>query len=209
MNTENCEKCEKPVSLCVCEGVSPLPTRTHVLILQHPQEPDRLLGSARLAHLSLENSTLKVGLSWPNLSKALGREAKPSQWGVLFLGSRASNQKPNPHQPRPRVQISTKGGEHFTAEEAALEGIVVLDGTWAQAKTMWWRNPWLLKLKRIVLNPAQRSLYGKLRKEPRRECLSTLESIAETLEGLGEDPAVSEALRTHFKAMLSRYESRK
>src|SRR5204862_7870678 len=27
-----------------------------------------------------------------------------------------------------------------------LDGIVLLDGSWKEAKTLWWRNPWLLKL---------------------------------------------------------------
>jgi DTW domain-containing protein YfiP len=84
----------------------------------------------------------------------------------------------------------------------------VLDGTWAQAKTMWWRNPWLLKLKRLVLNPSRRSLYGRLRKEPRRECLSTIESVAEALQTLGEDPIVSDALRNHFAELLRKYQAR-
>jgi DTW domain-containing protein YfiP len=90
-----------------------------------------------------------------------------------------------------------------------LEGIVVLDGTWAQAKTMWWRNPWLLKLKRLVLNPSRRSLYGRLRKEPRRECLSTIESVAEALQTLGEDASVSDALRNHFAELLRKYQARR
>ena len=32
-----------------------------------------------------------------------------------------------------------------------LEGAVLLDGSWNQAKTLWWRNPWVLKAKRIAL----------------------------------------------------------
>ena len=32
-----------------------------------------------------------------------------------------------------------------------LKGIIVLDGTWSQAKALWWRNPWLLKLRRAIL----------------------------------------------------------
>jgi len=170
--------------------IAPVPTKHHVLILQHPQEPDKELGSARIANLALENSTLKVGLSWPNLSKALGRPAVHANWGVLYLGAKSEH----------------AGRASLT--ETPLEGIVVLDGTWAQAKTMWWRNAWLLKLKRLILNPSRRSLYGKLRKEPRRECLSTIESVAEALQRLGEDPSVPDALRGHFSSLLRRYESR-
>jgi len=168
-----------------------LKTKLHVLILQHPQEPDKELGTARLAHEALENSTLRVGLSWPNLSKALGRPAIHGSWGVLYLGGKAESAK--------LKQVP------FDLSAAQLEGIVVLDGTWAQAKTMWWRNPWLLKLKRIALNPSRRSLYGSLRREPRRECLSTIESIAEALTALGEDPKVGDALRGHFMELLQKF----
>jgi DTW domain-containing protein len=170
--------------------IAPLKTKLHVLILQHPQEPDKELGSARIAHLALENSTMKVGLSWPNLSKALGRPAIHGNWGVLYLGGKSES--------------SDRRG----LPGVALEGIVVLDGTWAQAKTMWWRNPWLLKLKRLVLNPSRRSLYGRLRKEPRRECLSTIESVAEALQALGEDASISDALRNHFAELLGKYQAR-
>ena len=51
----------------------------------------------------------------------------------------------------------------------------------------------------------RRSLYGNLRREPRRECLSTIESIAEALEMLGEDAKVSETLRAHFGELLQNF----
>jgi DTW domain-containing protein len=162
----------------------PLKTKLHVLILQHPQEPDKELGSARLAHQALENSTLRIGLSWPNLSKALGRPAVQGNWGVLYLGGKAESAK---------------------LKHAELFKLPLLDGTWAQAKTMWWRNPWLLKLKRIALNPSRRSLYGSLRREPRRECLSTIESIAEALDAMGEDPQVGQTLRAEFAELLGQF----
>lgn len=205
MSDQPCPKCEKPTDLCVCSLIKPHGTNLHVLILQHPQEPDKLLGSARIANLALGNSTLKVGLSWSNITKALGRPAEHSKWGVLFLGGKSKAPKPKPGERLPPVVITNKTGKVFSLEEAGLEGIVVLDGTWAQAKTMWWRNPWLLKLKRLALNPTRRSLYGELRREPRRECLSTLEAVAETLEALGEDPMISNDLRTYFKELLARY----
>src|SRR5579871_2966126 len=183
-----CPRCYKDKSLCICDMIAPVPTKHHVLILQHPQEPDKELGSARIANLALENSTLKVGLSWPNLSKALGRPVVHANWGVLYLGAKSEH------------------AGRASPTETPLEGIVVLDGTWAQAKTMWWRNAWLLKLKRLILNPARPSLYGKTRREPRRECLSTIESIAETLDALGEDPKISESLRNLFSGLLRKYQ---
>jgi len=88
---------------------------------------------------------------------------------------------------------------------SSLEGIIVLDGTWSQAKTLWWRNPWLLKCHRGIAVPQERSLYRELRREPRRECLSTIETLAETLTALGEPTDTGTALKKVFSILLERY----
>jgi DTW domain-containing protein YfiP len=200
---EDCARCQKPSDLCVCEALPTLATKLHVLILQHPQEPDKLLGSARLSHLALPNSTLKVGLSWPNLSKALGRQVENQKWAVLHLGSGVKGAGA-----REGIQFVSKKGEPVEAP-GELEGIVVLDGTWSQAKTLWWRNAWLLKLRRAVLIPSRKSLYKELRREPRRECLSTIESVAEALVALGEPAQVGDGLRELFGKLLDRFRQQK
>jgi DTW domain-containing protein YfiP len=215
-----CERCLKPAGLCVCALIRPLASRHRVLILQHPQEPDKDLGSARLAHLALPNSELRIGLSWPNLKAALGRGASslvlPSRWAALYLGSGIKAAESGPKAPAgpssPRLRLVDKKGIPLSDEAgvlAQLEGIVVLDGTWSQAKALWWRNAWLLKLRRAILVPGRPSLYRELRKEPRRECLSTIESIALALEALGEDPATSGGLTALFRELLDRERARR
>ena len=51
-----------------------------------------------------------------------------------------------------------------------IEGIVLLDGTWSQAKALWWRNAWMLKCQRVILGPKRPSRYGQAppRAAPRR-----------------------------------------
>ncbi|HLE00820.1 MAG TPA: tRNA-uridine aminocarboxypropyltransferase [Bdellovibrionota bacterium] len=205
---EHCPQCLKSQALCICSEIHPLQTRIHVLILQHPQEPDKKLGSARLAHLSLPNSTLKIGLSWRNLEAALGRKAVPAQWAVLYLGSGFARKG---HAAAPSLQFVSKKGLPLEPPIPAnqITGIVVLDGTWSQAKALWWRNPWLLKLRRAILTPGEKSLYRELRKEPRRECLSTIESIAEALLALGEAKETSLGLKKLFAKLLDRERQRK
>jgi DTW domain-containing protein YfiP len=169
-----------------------------VLILQHPQEPDHEIGSALLTHLALPNSTLKIGLSWRNLGAALGKEkVDPSRWMVLYLGSGVKGVAQKP------LQFVSKQGAPIEAAKN-IEGVVVLDGTWSQAKSLWWRNAWLLKLRRAILTPQHKSLYRELRKEPRKECLSTIESVAEILEALGEKKEISEHLRELFSSLLDK-----
>ncbi|MBX7199875.1 MAG: DTW domain-containing protein [Rhodospirillaceae bacterium] len=197
-----CPQCLKPQALCVCASVTPIDNRICLLVLQHPQEQDVELGTARLAVCHLENAVFKVGLSWPSLSKVLGRPADPKKWAVLYLGSAKV-----PATPGEVVALDRKGNPAADQAKAfeGLEGVVVLDGTWSQAKAIWWRNAWLLKCKRVALNPKQPSLYGRLRKEPRRDGLSTIEAAALLLSYLENKPEIRTAMLDGFARMLAAF----
>lgn len=195
-----CPACARKTDHCICDLARTLPARTRVLVLQHPQEPDEILGSAALLVRSLPGAVLRTGLSWPNLTKALGEPAEASKWAVLYLGTKEQSGAPA----APGLAWTTGKGKPVEPGFVP-EGIVALDGTWAQAKALWWRNAWLTKLKRVAITPRARSLYGNLRKEPRRECVSTLEAVAEVLDGLGEPVDVGAGLRAAFDQMLDRY----
>lgn len=199
-----CPRCGKRKELCVCTDAEPFDNRIEILILQHPQEQDKDLGTAGIMRSVLKNCRLEIALSRPGLSSVLERSADPKRWGVLYLGA----QNETPVSPGLYV-IGRKGQIVPEAQEILknLEGIVLLDGSWSQAKALWWRNPWLLKLRRLVLVPERRSLYGKLRKEPRRESVSTLEAAAESLSFLGEPAEISQGLLTSFSLMLEKYKA--
>jgi DTW domain-containing protein YfiP len=175
------------------------------LILQHPQEQDRALGTARLAALHFKHAVVKIGLSWPSLSKALGRPvADPSRWAILYLGSA---KVADLDTDREIVAIGRKG-EVETDQRGILgelEGVVLLDGSWSQAKALWWRNPWMLKCQRVILNPSRPSRYGSLRREPRKDGLSTIEAAATILAGLERRPDIAETLHASFERLLTRY----
>ena len=81
----------------------------------------------------------------------------------------------------------------------------MLDGTGSQAKALWWRNAWMLKCQRIILGPVRPSRYGRLRREPRRDGLSTIEAAAMVLAGLEGRPDIAETLQASFERMLARY----
>jgi len=187
-----CHICHRPTVACVCDRIATYPTERRVLILQHPQERDALLGSAQILEASLPKAKIVVGLSWPNLAGALGEESvDPKRWAVLFpdresLGDRAETRSGSPLDP------------------TSLTGIVVLDGTWSKAKTLWWRNPWLNKLNRVSLRPDKPSIYGRLRAEPRREFVSTLESVAAALTLCGESPEIQAGLERAFRTLVQR-----
>jgi DTW domain-containing protein len=186
-----CKTCHRPAVACVCDRIVSHTTVRRVLILQHPQERDAVLGSAQILEASLPQAKIVVGLSWPNFAKALGEEgADASRWAVLF-----------PDKESEGNEVTGRGP---TLAPSGLEGIVVLDGTWSKAKTLWWRNPWLNKLKRLPLKPKQPSIYGHLRAEPRRELVSTLESVAAALTLCGEPPEIEASLLRVFRTLVQR-----
>jgi hypothetical protein len=200
----DCPRCGKPETLCVCQDIQPIDNRIALLVLQHPQEQDKALGTARLTALHFKNAVFKTGLSWPSLTKALGRAADPKRWATLYLGS----VDPAMAAPGQSVVALDAKGNMLPVQERALadiEGVIVLDGTWSQAKTLWWRNAWLLKSKRVVLAPSRPSLYGKLRREPRRDGLATIEAATMLLARLERKPEIETALHASFERLLARY----
>ena len=201
----DCPHCGKPLPLCICDSVTPIENRISLLILQHPQEQDRALGTARLTARHFRNAVVKIGLSWPSLSKALGRPVHdPSRWAVLYLGSSKAADLDTDAEV---VAIGRKG-EIEQGQRAILnsiEGVVLLDGTWSQAKALWWRNAWMLKCQRVILGPKAPSRYGQLRKEPRRDGLSTIEAAGMLLSAIEKRPDIETALNASFERMLARY----
>jgi DTW domain-containing protein YfiP len=178
-----------------------------VVVLQHPQEQDRSLGSAPLLTAGLANCDVRVGLSWRNLADALGQDQAPLRpWAVLYPAS----------LPKGGRAAVLDGGGHLHGAYLmnargrvlpawpALGGILLLDGTWSQAKALWWRNPWLLKLPRLGFAAPPQSIYGRVRKEPKPGYLSTLEAATAALDALGEDPAVGAGLRRAFRTLVQR-----
>jgi DTW domain-containing protein YfiP len=192
VSNETCDTCHRPLAACVCDRIVRYETQRRILILQHPQEQDVLLGSAQLLLASLPNAKLSVGLSWRNFAHALGEEdADPKQWAVLFPDREALGDR-----------VIARGGEPIDAH--SLAGIVVIDGTWSKAKTLWWRNAWLSRMNRMSLQPQRPSIYGRLRVEPSREHVSTLESVAHALTLCGEPNEIETGLERVFRTLVQR-----
>jgi len=183
-------------------SAEPIDNRLFVLILQHPQEKREALATAAVTRALLNRAELVVGLSWPNLGRALGCLVDAKRWAVLYLGSA----RPATFKDQGEVIAVDRRGEPAADQRAmldGLDGVVVLDGTWKEAKTLWWRNPWLLKLRRLVLHPSNKSRYGRIRREPRREALSTLEAVALLLKHLDGGPEIAARLLSALDCLIA------
>jgi tRNA-uridine aminocarboxypropyltransferase len=184
-------------------GTEPIDNRLFILILQHPREKREALATAAQTVAMLRQASLVAGLSWANLPHAFGKPADPRRWGVLYLGSA----RPRASGLEREVVAVDRHGELETEQPKMLlrdfDGAVLLDGSWSEAKTLWWRNPWLLKLRRLVLNPQRPSQYNRIRREPRREALSTIEAAALFLSHIEGRPEMAIALNAALDRLVA------
>ena len=192
-----------PLSVSVTvSGTQRIDNRLFILILQHPREKKEPLATAAETVAMLRHAALVVGLSWANLSHALDRPADPRRWAVLYLGAA----RPHAFGLGRDVIVVDRHGKPEPDQSAVLrnlEGAVLLDGSWSEAKALWWRNPWLLKLQRLVLDPQHRSHYNRVRREPRREALSTIEAAGLLLARVEERPEIETAMTAALDRMIA------
>ena len=159
----DCLRCRRAESVCVCAAVRPAESRTRVVFLQHPREAKMPISTCRLAHLSLPNSEMHVAMRPEGHAHLEAVLAEPGTM-VLFPGP-GSVDVADLAEP-PRV-------------------LVVVDGTWINARKLVQRSAILSALPRLGFTPDAPSTY-RIRKEPAAHCLSTIEAVAFVLEELEE-----------------------
>jgi DTW domain-containing protein YfiP len=159
--------------------VPTIETKTRVVVVQHPRERDVPIGTARMATLCLPNSELHVTTSTaesPELARSLSDPARPAI--LLSPGEVARDITVDP----PKTPVT----------------LVVVDGTWAQAKKLS-KDPVLRRLPRYAFTPPAPSEY-RIRREPEDTYVSTIEALAYTLAAL--EGRSFEALFAPFRAMV-------
>lgn len=178
-----CERCWRPEVVCYCRFVTPVPTRTRVVIFQHRRERDVPINTARIASLCLPSSELHVGVTFS---------------GTTALRTLLADRE------RPPVLLYPGPGA-IDIETSPPDGpvtLVVLDGTWSQAKKLLRVNPELAALPRYAFRPPSPSDY-RIRSEPREDYVSTLEAIVHVLSVLEGGDARVDALLEPFRAMVA------
>ena len=175
--------------MCYCAALPRLETRTRVVILQHPREREMPIGTARMASLCLPEARLHVGVRWgehPGLAEALVDPARPPV--LLYPGPGARDILADP--------------------PAGPVTLIVVDGTWAQAKVVVRDNPVLRTLPRYDFVAPEPTHY-RIRREPRPDYVSTIEALMHVLGVLEGDPARFRALLDPLNAMVDAHLAQK
>jgi DTW domain-containing protein YfiP len=177
-----CSRCSRPQVTCYCAHVALVPTRSRLLVLQHPREHDKAIGTARIAALGLPEAQIVVDVEFAHDARVRAALCDPARPAVLlYPGPGARDLASEP----PRGPVT----------------LVVIDGTWHQARSLFRKNPWLGLLPRYAFEPAQPSEY-RIRREPRAEYVSTIEAVVQALGALEGDAARFQPLLAPFRAMV-------
>ncbi len=175
----HCHVCNRAEPVCLCGLIQPFDTQTRFVILMHPKEARKQKsGTGRLCHLVLKNSYLHVGVDFTNHSEVCALiEDSDFTSVLLFPGPKA-------------VNLSNDGYQLVTGGQGKLQ-IFVVDGTWSMAGKILRLSENIRDLPAVSFTPRQPSNF-RFKKQPRAECLSTLESIHLLLQ-LGQEQGAETA----------------
>ncbi len=174
-----CYGCFRPAAFCYCHAIPSIGNQTEIVILQHRSERVHPFNTARMVDRALMNSRLQIGT---NLRLAQADLSLHSDAGLLFPSRDAADLCDLEWDARPRQ-------------------LVVLDGTWHQAKTMLRDIPALHSLRQYKLAPAQPGNY-RIRMEPNEHSLSTVEAVVAALTELEPETSGLNQLIRCFETMV-------
>jgi len=179
-----CNRCLRPLNVCLCEHLVNLQAPCRVLILQHPSEQKQPLATVPILQLCLSPVEVLVGEDFSNHKVVMALLKQPENVRVLFPGEHASN-----------WQV----GQGADSSER-VDTLIVLDGTWRKAKKMWFVNEWLQALPAVNLLGAPKSQY-QIRSSTIAGGVSTLEAVALSCNYLAGSSDFDE-LNKPFNAMI-------
>jgi DTW domain-containing protein YfiP len=128
------------------------------------------VGTGRLAHLSLERSEILVGIEFdqhPRVRALLGDASTDCR--LVYPGPNGDNLSRGEYRPPPGRQPV----------------FFLIDGTWAGAKSILRRSRLVQALPRVGFDVATPSAFS-IKRQPRPECLCTLEAAHRCLTLLSE-----------------------
>ena len=178
---ERCYRCFRPTSLCFCESIPRIKNRTAILILQHVGERFHPFNTARIVQNALDRCQVVV-----DHNRRLAQYRLPilANAGLLY--------------PRPDAPSLTEVPVNERPKQ-----LVIVDGTWHQARTIVRDVPQLSELPCYRLAPSTPGRY-RIRREPNAQSLSTVEATVGALQSLEPDTVGLDQLLAAFNQMVEK-----
>lgn len=179
-----CLTCGKASKACICRWITPIRNQHPVIILQHPSEVSRAIGTARILSLSLSQCEIFVGEDFSNHDELNAHLSDSSiSYQVLFPGEHAKTLSSN---------------SQSTGQQT---GLILIDGTWKKAFKIYQLSTNLHQLPSIALDASAPSAY-RIRKAPKDDALSTVEAGFYALSALSGNSETFQPLMTAFNRMI-------
>lgn len=188
-----CSRCRRPQKVCLCPFLPPQPLEvsTCLYVVQHPAEESRVLRTVPLLAACLPQGKCNV---------IVGRkfsEEKHPELAAVCRDSRTLILYPGP---------KSQNLEELLQHQAIgtiNHNVIIIDGTWSQAKNMFLQNSLFHLPKQVQLNRTLSSSQYVIRTQPSNICLSTLECAAVALSILEQNDTIQEVLLRPLKALCS------
>ncbi|XP_075597127.1 tRNA-uridine aminocarboxypropyltransferase 2 isoform X2 [Balearica regulorum gibbericeps] len=179
----------RPQKVCLCPflPIHPLKVSTCLYIIQHPAEESRVLRTVPLLAACLPPDKCKI---------LVGRRFSEDRYPELAAVCR-----------NPNTLILYPGAEATNLEEVAVMSsrpsvMIIIDGTWSQAKDIFYKNP-LFRLPKQVQIKTNISSQYVIRTQPTNTCLSTLECAAVALTIMEKNNSIQETILRPLQALCS------
>lgn len=188
---KRCPSCHLPQQSCICEFRQQVSADVEFVVLMHRNETYKPTNTGRLIEATVANTHVLQWVSRSEPGEALQRLLKdPGYQPILVF--------PPEESYRDRVIVRPE-----PTDIAGKPLLILLDGTWRQARRMFRLSTYLQELPVISLDQMRTSTYA-LRKAIHEGQLCTAEVAAALLHQLGEDEAGS-ALERYYQKFNSHY----
>ena len=190
---EMCYKCLRPLDSCFCKYLEPFNPGIKFVFLMHPKEAKRQrTGTGRLAHAALIDSEIITGIDFSNNKRLCELLSNEQYYPVLLY-------------PNENAWHSKKTGFKEEIGKKKLLAIII-DSTWFCSKKMIKCNSNLLALPKLSFSGSYSSIFT-FKKEPRPECVSTIETCYYLIQEMKEAEIINkninpDSLMTAFKEMI-------
>ena len=176
---ERCGRCFAQTRHCFCDQIPELETTVKITVIRHWKERLKPSNTARLADHAI-----------PSLD-------------LIDFGAPGSPPWSNPDLITPNTALLFPDPDAPQAE--APDHIIVVDGSWAQARKMVNKIPGLKALPRFSIRPPATGIV-RIRRSPEPGMVSTLEAIAAVLditEGTGSGDPLRHLYQTAVDATIA------